>query len=93
MADNIFEKLTDEEQEHLWMYMIFDRDKIIEKTEEWIKEAEKRGITLTEYFESINPLNEAIYSIGECKDYDPQESEEISERNMEMWEEILAERE
>ena len=59
MADNIFEKLTDEEQEHLWMYMIFNRDKIIEKTEGWTKEAEKRGMKLTEYLESINPLNEA----------------------------------
>ena len=34
MADNIFEKLTPEEQGQLWMYMIFNRDKIIEKTEE-----------------------------------------------------------
>jgi hypothetical protein len=59
MADNIFEKLTDEEKTHLWVYMIFNRDKIIEKTEEWTKEAEKRGMTLTEYLESINPLNEA----------------------------------
>lgn len=59
MADNILEKLTAEEQDHLWMYMIFNRDKIIEKTEEWTKEAKKRGMTLTEYLESINPLNEA----------------------------------
>lgn len=57
MADNIFENLTDEEQNGLWMYMIFNRDKIVEKTEEWTKEAEKRGMTLTEYLESINPLN------------------------------------
>lgn len=59
MSDNIFEKLTAEERDQLWMYMIFNRDKIIEKTEEWTKEAEKRGMTLTEYLESINPLNEA----------------------------------
>ena len=39
--------------------MIFNKDKIKEKTEQWIKEAEKRGMTLTEYLESINPLNEA----------------------------------
>lgn len=58
MSDNIFEKLTAEEQDHLWMYMIFNRDKIIEKTEEWTKEAEKAGMTLTEYLESINPLND-----------------------------------
>ncbi len=58
MADNIFENLTDEERNNLWMYMIFNRDKIIEKTEQWTKEAEKRGMTLTEYLESINPLNE-----------------------------------
>lgn len=57
MGDNIFEKLTAEEQDHLWMYMIFNRDKIIEKTEEWTKEAEKAGISLIEYLESINPLN------------------------------------
>lgn len=58
MTDNIFEKLTDEEQGYLWMYMIFNRDIIIEKTEEWTKEAQKRGMTLTEYLESINPLND-----------------------------------
>ena len=58
MADNIFEKLTDEEKDHLWMYIIFNRDKIKAKTEQWTKEAEKRGMTLTEYLESINPLEE-----------------------------------
>lgn len=58
MTDNIFEKLTVEEQGQLWMYMIFNRDKIIEKTEQWTKEAEKAGMTLTEYLESINPLME-----------------------------------
>ncbi len=57
MSDNIFEKLTDEEKDQLWIYMIFNRDKIIEKTEEWTKEAEKRNMTLTEYLESINPLD------------------------------------
>ena len=59
MADNIFEKLTDEEQNNLWMYMIFNKDKIKEKTEQWTKEAEKAGMTLTEYLDSINPLNDA----------------------------------
>ena len=59
MTDNIFEKLTPEEQGQLWMYIIFNRDKIMEKTEEWAKEAEKAGMTLTEYLESINPLNKA----------------------------------
>jgi hypothetical protein len=59
MGDNIFENLTDEEQKSLWMYMIFNRDKIIEKMNEWTKEAEKRDMTLTEYLESINPFNEA----------------------------------
>ena len=57
MADNIFENLTDKEQNNLWMYMIFNQDKIKEKTEQWTKEAEEAGITLTEYLESINPLN------------------------------------
>ena len=71
MADNIFEKLTPEEQGQLWMYMIFNRDKIIEKTEEWTKEAEKRGMTLTEYLESISPLNNKgkLWWLGKnCKD-------------------------
>ena len=57
MTDNIFEKLTPKEQDHLWMYMIFNRDKIIEKTEEWTKEAKERDMSLIEYLESINPLN------------------------------------
>ena len=70
MVDNIFEKLTNEERDHLWMYMIFNRDKIIEKMEEWTKEAEKRGMTLTEYLESINPLNKKkLPWLGKnCKD-------------------------
>ena len=59
MADNIFENLTDEEQKNLWMYMIFNKDKIKARTEQLTKEAEKAGMTLTEYLESINPLNEA----------------------------------
>ena len=59
MADNIFENLTDEEQKNLWMYMIFNADKIKAKTEQWSKEAEKAGMTLTEYLESINPLDKA----------------------------------
>ena len=58
MDDNIFENLTEEEQKLAWMYMIFNKDKIIEKTEQWTKEAEKDGMTLTEYLESINPLND-----------------------------------
>ena len=59
MKNNIFEKLTTEEQDHLWMYMIFNRNKIKAKTKQWTKEAKKRNMTLTEYLESINPLNEA----------------------------------
>lgn len=58
MENNIFEKLTPEEQGQLWMYMIFNRDKIKEKTEQWAKEAEEAGMTLTEYLESISPLND-----------------------------------
>lgn len=71
MTDNIFEKLTEEERSSLWMYMIFNRDKIIEKTEQWTKEAEEAGMTLTEYLESINPLNdkEKLSWLGKnCKD-------------------------
>ena len=59
MENNILKKLTTEERDHLWMYMIFNRDKIIEKTEQWTKEAEKAGMTLTEYLDSINPLNKS----------------------------------
>lgn len=56
MANSIFGKMTEEERTLAWMYMIFNKDKIIEKTEEWTKEAEKAGMTLTEYLESISPL-------------------------------------
>lgn len=59
MTDNIFENLTDEEQNDLWIYMIFNKDKIKAKTEQWTKEAEKVGMTLTEYLESISPLKES----------------------------------
>lgn len=58
MSNNIFEKMTDEEQKLAWMYMIFNKDKIKAKTEQWTKEAEEAGMTLTEYLESINPLND-----------------------------------
>ena len=58
MRDNIFENLSDEEQTLAWMYMIFNKDKIKAKTEQWTKEAEEAGMTLTEYLESINPLND-----------------------------------
>lgn len=57
MSDNIFDKLTAEEQNNLWMYMIFNKDKIMVKTEQWTKEAEEAGMTLIEYLESISPLN------------------------------------
>lgn len=60
MENNIFEKFTAEEQAQLWMYIIFNHDKIKEKTEQWAKEAEKAGMTLTEYLESINPLNRRV---------------------------------
>lgn len=56
MKDNIFEKMTEEERTLAWMYMIFNQDKIMAKTEQWTKEAEKAGMTLTEYLESISPL-------------------------------------
>lgn len=59
MKDNIFEKLTDEEQNSLWMFMIFNKDKIKAKTEQWAKEAEAAGMTLVEYLESISPLKES----------------------------------
>lgn len=58
MAENIFENLINEEQNKLWMFKIFDGDTVIEETEKWTKEAKKRGMTLAEYLESINPLND-----------------------------------
>ena len=64
MDDNNFEKLTSEEQDFLWMYMIFNKDKVIEKTEQWTKEAEEVGMTLTEYLESISPLNNNMSYCG-----------------------------
>ena len=69
MANNIFEKMTEEERTLVWMYMIFNKDKIIEKTEQWTKEAEKAGMTLTEYLESINPLDDKIASdyLNDCE--------------------------
>jgi len=83
MANNIFEKLTPEEQGQLWMYMIFNRDKIIEKTEQWTKEAEKRGMTLTEYLDSINPFDnkEGLPSwLGKnCKDCGNKKCKELGE--------------
>lgn len=51
--------MPDKEQDRLWMHTIFNRDAITEKTEDWTKEAEKAGMTLTEYLESISPLNKA----------------------------------
>ena len=63
--------MTVEEQDHLWMYRIFNQNKIIEKIEEWTKEAEKAGMPLTEYLESISPLNnkEKLSWLGKnCKD-------------------------
>ena len=71
MADNIFEKLTDEESNNLWMYMIFNKDTIKAKTEQWTKEAKEAGMTLTEYLESISPLDnkEKLSWLGKnCKD-------------------------
>ena len=71
MSDNIFEKMTEEERTLAWMYMIFNKDKIMAMTEQWTKEAEEAGMTLTEYLESINPLNdkEKLSWLGKnCKD-------------------------
>ncbi len=56
MNDNIFEKMTEEERTLVWMYTIFNKDKITAKTEQWTKEAEKAGMTLTEYLESIKSI-------------------------------------
>ncbi len=82
MEDNIFEKLTAEEQEHLWMYMIFNKDKIKAKTEQWAKEAEEAGMTLTEYLESISPLNDKkkLSWLGKnCKDCGNKKCKELGE--------------
>ena len=63
--------MTAKDQDHLWMYRIFNQNKIIEKIDRWTKEAEKAGMSLTEYLESINPLNnkEKLSWLGKnCKD-------------------------
>lgn len=65
MDDNIFENMTDFERELALVYMIFNRDLIMEKAEQWTKEAEAAGMTLKEYLESINPLKES--EDEECK--------------------------
>lgn len=57
MTNNIFENLTDKERDKLWMCMIFNKDKIKEKMEQWAKEAEKVGMTLTEYIDAINTMS------------------------------------
>lgn len=73
MADNIFKNLTDE---------------IKTKTEQWTKEAEEAGMTLTEYLESISSLcqpkveNQSIKTVtneNEAENYPI--SEDISVKN------------
>lgn len=59
MDDNIFENMTDFERELALVYMIFNRDLITQKAEQWTKEAEAKGMTLKEYLESISPLKES----------------------------------
>lgn len=58
MSNDIFEKMTEEERTLAWMCLIFNKDMIKTKAEQWAKEAEKNGMTLTEYLESISPLND-----------------------------------
>jgi len=58
MRDNIFSNMTEEERKLAWMYKIFDKNMIKAKTEQWTKDAEKAGMTLTEYLEFISPLAE-----------------------------------
>ena len=65
MDDNIFERLTDEQSNLVWAFMILNRDLIIAKAEQWTKEAEAAGLTLREYLESISPLKES--EDEECK--------------------------
>lgn len=59
MNDNIFEKLTDEQRNLVWAFMILNRDLIMEKADQWTKEAEASGMTLKEYLESISPFKES----------------------------------
>ena len=59
MDDNIFENMTDLERELALVYMIFNRDLVVKKAEQWTKEAEAAGMTLVEYLESISPLKES----------------------------------
>jgi dsDNA-binding SOS-regulon protein len=41
MSDNIFEKMTEEERTFAWMYMMLNKDKIIEKAEKRNKSVNK----------------------------------------------------
>jgi len=59
MDDNIFEKLTDEQSNLVWAFMILNRDLVMKKAEQWTKEAESSGMTLNEYLESISPFRES----------------------------------
>jgi len=45
-------ELTEEERKFAWVFMVFNRDKIIEKTRQWTKEAEEAGMTTLEYLYS-----------------------------------------
>ncbi len=63
--NNIFEKMNDEDRACLWMFLLFNKDELIEKTEQWTKEAEEAGMTLTEYLESTSPLNK--YKDDKCR--------------------------
>lgn len=47
--------MTEKEPKSDWMYAIFNQDDIKAKKEQWTKEAEEAGMTLTEYLESIKP--------------------------------------
>lgn len=51
------ENMPDKAQDNSWMYAIFNNTMIKAKTDQWTKEAEEAGMTLTEYLESISPLN------------------------------------
>ena len=50
--DNIFKDITDEDQAAIRIFL----NEILAKMKQWTKEAEEAGMTLPEYFESINPF-------------------------------------
>lgn len=55
--NDIFKNMTDEDRVNMFMFLLFNKDKILSKAKQWTKEVEEAGMTLTEYLESTSPLD------------------------------------